>query len=56
MEQTNFVGVDCYKDTIACYINGKFKEFKLILIVLIKLLNGQAKIVLGLWKVLILMA
>lgn len=43
MEQTNFVGVDCHKDTIACYINGKFKEFKLILIVLIKLLNGQAK-------------
>lgn len=28
MEKTNFVGVDCHKNTIACYINGKFKEFK----------------------------
>mgnify|MGYP003308081641 CR=1 FL=1 len=23
-----FVGVDCHKDSIACYINGNFKEFK----------------------------
>ena len=23
-----FVGVDCHKDTIACYLNGNFKEFK----------------------------
>lgn len=23
-----FVGVDCHKNTIACYVNGKFKEFK----------------------------
>lgn len=23
----NFVGVDCHKNTIACYQNGKFKEF-----------------------------
>lgn len=28
MEQTKFVGVDCHKETIACYYNGKFKEFK----------------------------
>lgn len=28
MEKTNFVGVDCHKNTIACYINGRFKEFK----------------------------
>ena len=28
MEKTNFVGVDCHKNTIACYVNGKFKEFK----------------------------
>ena len=28
MEQRKFVGVDCHKDTIACYVNGKFKEFK----------------------------
>lgn len=28
MEQTKFVGVDCHKNTIACYVNGKFKEFK----------------------------
>lgn len=24
----DYVGVDCHKDTIACYINGKFKEFR----------------------------
>ena len=28
MEQTKFAGVDCHKNTIACYVNGKFKEFK----------------------------
>lgn len=28
MEQTKFVGVDCHKNTIACFVNGKFKEFK----------------------------
>lgn len=28
MENKNFVGVDCHKNTIACYVNGKFKEFK----------------------------
>ena len=28
MEKTKFVGVDCHKNTIACYVNGKFKEFK----------------------------
>ena len=28
MEKTNFVGADCHKNTIACYVNGKFKEFK----------------------------
>lgn len=27
-QQTNIVGVDTHKDTLACYINGKFKEFK----------------------------
>lgn len=25
--EKHYVGVDCHKDTIACYINGKFKEF-----------------------------
>lgn len=28
MEQQKIVGVDCHKETIACYVNGKFKEFK----------------------------
>ena len=28
MEQTKFVGVDCHKNTIACYVNGIIKEFK----------------------------
>jgi len=28
MEQENIVGVDTHKDTLACYYNGKFKEFK----------------------------
>lgn len=28
MEQTKFVGVDCHKNTIVCYVNGKFNEFK----------------------------
>lgn len=23
-----FVGVDCHKETIACFVNGKFKEFR----------------------------
>lgn len=26
--EQQFVGVDCHKETIACYVNGKFKEFK----------------------------
>jgi len=28
MNQTNWVGVDTHKETLACYKNGKFKEFK----------------------------
>lgn len=28
LQEKHYVGVDCHKDTIACYINGKFKEFK----------------------------
>lgn len=28
MEQKHWVGVDTHQDTIACYQNGKFKEFK----------------------------
>ena len=28
MQQTKIVGVDCHKNTIACYVNGEFKEFK----------------------------
>ena len=28
MQNKIFVGVDCHKETIACYVNGKFKEFK----------------------------
>lgn len=28
MNQTSWVGVDTHKNTIACYKNGKFKEFK----------------------------
>lgn len=28
VEEKVFVGVDCHKETIACYVNGKFKEFK----------------------------
>lgn len=28
MNQTNWVGVDTHQDTLACYQNGKFKEFK----------------------------
>jgi len=28
MQQTKFVGVDCHKNTLACYVDGKFKEFK----------------------------
>ena len=27
LKEKHYVGVDCHKDTIACYINGKFKEF-----------------------------
>lgn len=27
-QEMHYVGVDCHKDTIACYFNGKFKEFK----------------------------
>ena len=26
--QKSFVGVDCHKNSIACYVNGKFKEFR----------------------------
>ena len=26
--ETNWVGVDTHKETLACYKNGKFKEFK----------------------------
>ena len=28
MNETNIVGVDTHKSTLACYVNGKFKEFK----------------------------
>lgn len=28
MNEKVFVGVDCHKETIACYVDGKFKEFK----------------------------
>lgn len=28
MKNTNWVGVDTHKDTLACYTNDKFKEFK----------------------------
>lgn len=28
MENTNWVGVDTHKDSLACYTNDKFKEFK----------------------------
>lgn len=28
MKQNDWVGVDCHKETLACYKNGKFKEFK----------------------------
>jgi transposase len=28
LKEKHYVGVDCHKDTIACYINGRFKEFK----------------------------
>lgn len=28
MKQTNWVGVDTHKETLACYKDGKFKEFK----------------------------
>lgn len=28
LKEKHYVGVDCHKDTIACYINGNFKEFK----------------------------
>ena len=31
MNQTNVVGVDTHKDTLACYVNGKFKEFPVTL-------------------------
>ncbi len=27
-QEKQFVGVDCHKETLACYGNGKFKEFK----------------------------
>lgn len=27
-EKKSFVGVDCHKNSIACYVNGKFKEFR----------------------------
>ena len=28
MKQNNWVGVDCHKETLACFKNGNFKEFK----------------------------
>jgi hypothetical protein len=28
MNGTNWVGVDTHKDSLACYKDGKFKEFK----------------------------
>ena len=28
LQEKHYVEVDCHKDTIACYINGKFKEFR----------------------------
>lgn len=28
MNIQNLVGVDTHKDSLACYCNGKFKEFK----------------------------
>lgn len=28
LKEKHYVGVDCHKDTIACYVNGKFREFK----------------------------
>ena len=28
LQEKHYVVVDCHKDTIACYINGKFKEFR----------------------------
>lgn len=28
LQNSSFVGVDCHKNSIACYVNGKFKEFK----------------------------
>ena len=28
MENLNWVGVDTHKDTLACYVGNKFKEFK----------------------------
>ena len=28
MENTNWVGVDTHKDTLACYTGNKFKEFR----------------------------
>jgi len=28
VEKKPFVGVDCHKNSIACYVNGKFKEFR----------------------------
>lgn len=27
MQERIFTGVDCHKDTIACFVNGKYKEF-----------------------------
>ena len=28
LKEKHNVGIDCHKDTIACYLNGNFKEFK----------------------------
>lgn len=28
LQNSSFVGVDCHKNSIACYVNGKFKEFR----------------------------
>lgn len=28
LKEKHYVGVDCHKDSIACYLNGNFKEFR----------------------------
>ena len=48
MQNQKFVGVDCHKNTIACYVNGKFKEFKTDFKGFQKHYNGQEMIAVGL--------